>query len=345
MRRLIVFCVLCFVAAGVSLAQDDDFREIGPVTEAVLERGALNCGVNGEVVGFSLQTEDGEYVGFDVDICRSVAAAILGDADAVNYIPLLAGDRAAAIIEGRIDLLSRNTTWTLGRDTQWRATFGPTIFYDGQGLMAFEDDDYLFLEDFEGKTICTNSGTTTENNISDEMDAIDVEFTLVTFESFDEVMEAFNNRECDAVTSDVSQLLSHRFRQDDPEQYMILPQVISKEPLGPVMSESDPQFADIVTWVVFGLIQAEEYGISSENIEEILSDPDMDVDIMRFLGQTEDSQVGQFLGLENDFMVDVISQVGNYGEIFDRNLAQLGLQRGYNNLWLVGGLLYSPPWR
>ncbi|GAB4312511.1 MAG: amino acid ABC transporter substrate-binding protein [Phototrophicales bacterium] len=344
MRRLILLGLLWLLPLATSMAQEEDFREIGPVTQAVIDRGALNCGVNGDVVGFSLATETG-YVGFDVDICRAVAAAILGDADAVNYIPLLASERAAAIMTGQVDLLSRNTTWTLGRDTQWRATFGPTVFYDGQGLMAFAEDGYLFLEDFEGKTICTNAGTTTESNIRDEMDAIGVSFNLVTFPSFDEVLDAFNARECDAVTSDVSQLLSHRFRQEDPEQYMILPQVISKEPLGPVMSESDPQFADIVTWVVFGLIQAEEYGIDSQNIDDILADPETDIDILRFLGQTEDSQVGLFLGLRNDFMVDVIRQVGNYAEIFERNLAPLGLQRGYNNLWLVGGLLYSPPWR
>ncbi|PJF20824.1 MAG: amino acid ABC transporter substrate-binding protein, partial [Phototrophicales bacterium] len=218
MRRLILLGLLWLLPLATSVAQEEDFREIGPVTQAVIDRGALNCGVNGEVVGFSLATEIG-YVGFDVDICRAVAAAILGDADAVNYIPLLASERAAAIMTGQVDLLSRNTTWTLGRDTQWRATFGPTVFYDGQGLMAFAEDGYLFLEDFEGKTICTNAGTTTESNIRDEMDAIGVSFNLVTFPSFDEVLDAFNARECDAVTSDVSQLLSHRFRQEDPEQY------------------------------------------------------------------------------------------------------------------------------
>lgn len=319
--------------------------EVGTVTSRIIDRGSLVCGVNQALPGFGAPNDAGEFVGFDIDVCRAVAAAILGDATAVTFRPITAAERQPVLASGEVDMISRNTTFTLVRDTLWGATFGPTTFYDGQGVMVFADSGIAALEDLAGGRICTNQGTTTEQNITDTMGQLGLEFELQTYQDFDAVMAAFNEGGCDAVTSDVSGLISRQASSADPGSYQILDVVISKEPLGPLSPEGDSQFADILRWVVFGLIQAEEFGISSTNIDDFLASENPD--IQRFLG-VNGNDLGANLNLPADFMQTVIRQVGNYGEIWDRNLGPdtpFNLERGVNALWTNGGLLYSPPFR
>lgn len=347
---IVVFALL--VVSGAALAQDPTptatplpIPEVGGVTQAILDRGNLICGVNQTLPGFGFPNDAGVFQGFDVDVCRAVAAAILGDASLVTYRPITAAERQPALVSGEVDMISRNTTNTLTRDTLWASTFAPTTFYDGQGVMVMADSGIASLADLEGGTICTNAGTTTEQNITDAMGKEGLDFELQTFQDFNGVMAAFYEGRCDAVTTDVSGLVSQKASAPDPGSLSILPFVISKEPLGPLTPQSDTQFADIVRWVVYGLIQAEEFGITSENVDSFLTSEDPA--IQRFLG-TNGNTLGATLNLPNDFMVTVISQVGNYGEIFDRNLGPdtiFGLERGVNALWTDGGLMYSPPFR
>jgi general L-amino acid transport system substrate-binding protein len=340
--------IALLATSGAVLAQDPTpvpVPEIGSITQAILDRGSLICGVNQALPGFGFPNDAGEFEGFDVDFCRAVAAAILGDADAVTYRPVTAGERQAVLASGEVDMISRNTTFTLTRDTLWGATFAPTTFYDGQGVMVNAGSGLATLEDLEGGTICTNAGTTTEQNITDAMASRGLEFDLQTFQDFDGVMAAFFEGRCDAVTSDISGLVSRQAIAPDPGALEILDIVISKEPLGPLSPQSDEQFAEIVRWVIYGVIQAEESGITSENVSEFLESDNPD--IQRLLG-TNGNTLGSTLNLPNDFMVTVISQVGNYGEIFNRHLGPdtiFGLERGLNDLWTNGGLLYAIPFR
>lgn len=342
-KKLFVFTALLallVLAAAPMSAQD---RPLGEITQRIIERGSLICGVNDVLPGFGFKNESGEFSGFDVDICRAVAAAILGDANAVTFRPTTGADRPTVLASGEVDMLSRNTTWTLSRDVDWGASFGPTTFYDGQGIMVRTDSGILAIEELAGGTICTNAGTTTELNITDAMQSRGLEFTLQTFQEFNGAMAAFNEGACDAVTTDISGLVSTKGSSADPGSYTILDIVLSKEPLGPLSPQSDAQFADIVRWVVYGLIQAEEFGINSQNVDSFLTSSDPS--IQRFLGIGENLS-GTYLGISNDFMVTVIKSVGNYGEIYDRNLtAPFGLQRGVNALWTDGGLMYNPPFR
>lgn len=350
-KLLSVVALGTLVLGSVASAQDATptatpfVATVGPITQRILDRGSLVCGVNSALPGFGSTNDAGEFVGFDVDICRAVAAAVLGDSTKVEFRPLTAAERPTVLASGEVDMISRNSTWTLSRDTEWGATFGPTTFYDGQGVMVFADAGIATLEDLAGGTICTNAGTTTELNMTDAMSKIGAEFELQTFPDFDGVMAAFNENRCDAVTSDVSGLVSRQASAADPGALQILDVTLSKEPLGPLTPQSDSQFADIVRWTIYGLIQAEEFGITSENIGDFATSEDPSV--QRFLG-LNDNPSGRYLGLSNDFMVTVITQVGNYGEIFDRNLGPdtiFGLDRGINALWTEGGLMYAPPFR
>lgn len=342
-KKLFVFTALLallVLAAAPMSAQD---RPLGEITQRIIERGSLICGVNDVLPGFGFKNESGEFSGFDVDICRAVAAAILGDANAVTFRPTTGADRPTVLASGEVDMLSRNTTWTLSRDVDWGASFGPTTFYDGQGIMVRTDSGILAIEELAGGTICTNAGTTTELNITDAMQSRGLEFTLQTFQEFNGAMAAFNEGACDAVTTDISGLVSTKGSSADPGSYTILDIVLSKEPLGPLSPQSDAQFADVVRWVVYGLIQAEEFGINSQNVDSFLTSSDPS--IQRFLGVGENLS-GTYLGLPNDFMVTVIKSVGNYGEIYERNLTSpFGLQRGVNAQWTDGGLMYAPPFR
>jgi general L-amino acid transport system substrate-binding protein len=347
LKRLMIasFVLVALVVLAVSGSVAQDAVQLGPITQAIIDRGELICGVHTGLAGFGIVNDAGEYEGFDVDICRAVAAAILGDATAVSFSPLEAEQRQAAIQSGEIDMMSRNTTWTLTRDAVWGATFGPTVFYDGQGFAVGVDSGITDLSGLDGTTICVQTGTTTELNLADTMSANGLAYEPLVFNEADATWGAFAEGRCDAFTTDLSGVAAYVAASADPSAFSILPDVISKEPLGPLTPQSDPQFADIVRWTVFGLFQAEEFGITSENIDEFVASDDPG--IQRFLGQGENA-TGSNYGIANDFMVTVIRQVGNYSEIFERNIGPdtiFGLERGVNALWTDGGLMYSPPWR
>ncbi len=318
----------------------------GDLLEVVLDRGELNCGVNEVLPGFGSRDTDGNLVGFDVDLCRAVAAALFGDADAVRLEPLTASARFEAVNSGLIDLLSRNTTWTQSRDTDLGLDFAPTTYYDGQQLMAKGADGFSsgsVLSDIEGATVCTNAGTTTEKNISEAASALGVNITLQTFEDFDIVMENFKSGACQVVTTDGSGLVSRKAVDPEGGDWFIFPEVpISKEPLGPAWSQNQSRFGDVVTWTIFAMLIAEEAGIDSTNVADAQANPPND-EIGRLLGGEGELQTA--MGIPTSAFFDVISQVGNYAEVFDKHLRPLGLERGLNALWSDGGLLYPPPAR
>ena len=323
----------------------------GDVLARVRDRGRLVCGVNDAVPGFGFVTEAGEFEGFDIDFCKVVAAAVLGDAEAVDYRPLTAEQRFTALQSGEIDVLIRNTTWTAERDGSEGATFLHPTFYDGQGMMVRADSEHQELEDMGGTTICVLSGTTTELNLESQFRARGVEYTPLSFEDNDPLQQAFIQERCDGWTSDKSQLAGVRSNwpenQGGPEALRILDETMSKEPLGPVVRDGDVEWAQAVDWAVIATLQAEEFDISSENLDEMLESDDPE--IQRFLGQpVEGEPFDPGLGLEPDFAVDVIRAVGNYAEIYDRNVGEespLELERGINALWTDGGLHYPPPYR
>lgn len=311
---------------------------------AVLERGQLICGVDGGIPGFSFVDESGNYSGLDVDVCRAVAAALFDDPDAVEYRRLDSTERFTALSGGEVDMLSRNTTWTISRDTQVGMEFGPTTFYDGQGMMVREDSGITSLEDFAGKAVCVETGTTTELNLTDQMRKLGVDFEPVVFQDADAAYAAYDEGRCEGMTSDKSQLIARRSTLPTPDEHVLLDVTMSKEPLGPLTVNNDSAWFDVVKWVTYGLIQAEEFGITSENIDEFVGSDDPN--IARFLG--EEGTLGEDMGIPNDFMARAIRHVGNYGEIYERNLgaeSQFKLDRGLNALWNEGGLLYSPPFR
>jgi general L-amino acid transport system substrate-binding protein len=314
----------------------------------VQSRGQLICGVNGGLPGFSfLEEGTGTWSGFDADFCRAIAAAVLGDPEAVEFRPLSADERSTALQTGEIDVLIRNTTWTVSRDTAW-GLFAPTTFYDGQGMMVTTATGAETLEDLAGATICVQSGTTNELNVTDEMRALGVEFTPQIFGDIDATYEAYSQGRCDAVTSDRSQLVARRTVLANPDDHVILDVVMSKEPLGPVAPLGDEQWFNVVKWTVFATFEAEEQGIDSTNVEQMRDTSESPV-IRRLLGvQPDAGELAAGLGLEDDWVVNVISAVGNYGEIYDRNLGPgtpFDLDRGPNRQWTDGGLLYAPPYR
>ena len=316
---------------------------------AVQERGNLICGVNGSLAGFSFLDEDGNTVGFDADFCRAVAAAVLGDPEAVEYRALSTDQRGPALQTGEVDVLIRNTTWTVSRDTTW-GLFAPTTFYDGQAIMVNSTAvDAATIEDLAGATICVQTGTTTELNLADTFGAAGIDFEPLPFAEIDPTYAAYEEGRCDAVTSDRSQLVSRRTAFATPDDHVILEEVLSKEPLGPVAPLGDDQWFNIVRWVVFATIEAEEQGITSENAAE-MAETSTDPVVQRLLGVTPEGAEAfdDGLGLEPDWVLTMITAVGNYGEIYERNLGPgtpFELERGLNELWTNGGLLYAPPYR
>lgn len=317
---------------------------VGGRLQTVIQRGNLICGVNGGLAGFSNLEADGTTSGFDADFCRVVAVAIFGDPESVEFVPLSAQERFPAVQAGTVDVLFRNTTWTVSRDSSVLLDFGPVTFYDGQGIMTREAQNVTSLEDLADATICVQSGTTTELNLTDQFRARNIAFTPLVFESIDATYTAYGEERCDAVTSDRSQLIARRTTLANPDDHVILDDVLSKEPLAPAVAQGDSQWRDVVSWAVYATIQAEEFGINSTNTEEFLDSENPD--IRRFMGVEGDLGVG--LGLENDFTVQIIQEVGNYAEIYDRNLGPgtpFDLERGINAPWTNGGLLYSPPFR
>jgi general L-amino acid transport system substrate-binding protein len=324
----------------------------GSLLQTVQDRGTLNCGVNDAVPGFGYTDAEGNFSGFDIDYCRAVAAAVLGDANKVTYRPLTAQQRFTALQSGEIDVLIRNTTFTASRDGREGATFLTTTFYDGQGMMVYADSGITSIDDMANLSVCVLSGTTTELNLAARFGS--TPYTPLTFDANDQLQAAFVAGQCDGWTSDKSQLAGVRSNfpeaEGGPEALVILDETFSKEPLGPVVADGDTQWAQVVDWVVLATITAEEWDLTSANATSYDGD---DAEIRRFLGLEVETDDGPTtfdpgLGLPTDFAAQVISQVGNYGEIFDRNVGPdtaLGLSRGVNALWTDGGLLYSPPYR
>jgi general L-amino acid transport system substrate-binding protein len=322
---------------------------VGARLAAIRARGQIICGVNGGLQGFSFLDETSNtWSGFDADYCRAVAAAVFGDATKVEFRALSADDRSTALQSGAIDVLIRNTTWTSSRDAAW-GNFGPTTFYDGQGMMVNTTlTDATTLEELAGATICVQTGTTTQLNLADQMAVRDIEFEALTFDDIDLTYGAYTEGRCDAVTSDRSQLVGRRSGFTTPDDHALLDVVMSKEPLGPAVPANDDQWFDIVKWVVYATIQAEESGIDSTNVTS-MRDTSTDPVTKRLLGvQPDVGTLASALGLEDGWVVNVITAVGNYEEIYNRNLGPstaLALDRGPNQLWNQGGLLYAPPYR
>lgn len=316
----------------------------GETLQVVRDRGTLICGVHGSFAGFGTVDASGAFVGFDVDFCKAVAAAIFNDATKVEYRPLSAQERFTAVQTREVDMLSRNTTWTTARDTSIGLDFAPVTFFDGQGMMVRSAENITTLEDMGGASVCVQSGTTTELNLADNFRARQLEFDAVVFEEQAQAVAAYDEGRCDAITSDKSQLASNRQEMQVPGDHVILDVTMSKEPLAPAVLQGDPQWKDIVTWVIFGIFTAEELGITSENIDTFATSEDPNV--RRLLGVEGDLGVG--LGLDNTFMVNVIKAVGNYGEIYNRHLGPetpFNLPRAQNELWTNGGLIYAAPFR
>ncbi|MGO3055339.1 MULTISPECIES: amino acid ABC transporter substrate-binding protein [Halomonadaceae] len=312
--------------------------------EDTVERGAVQCGVSDGLPGFSAPDGDGNWQGLDVDVCRAVAAAVLGDADAVNYISLNAVERFTALQSGEVDVLSRNTTWTTTRDTTLGLNFAGVNFYDGIGFMVSRDLGISGADELDGAAICIQTGTTTELNVADYFRANDMQFDPIVFDTSEQTVGGFQAGRCDVLTSDTSQLAALRIQLDDPEGAVILPDIISKEPLGPVVRQGDDTWFNIVKWSLFAMLNAEEYGVTSENVDDMTSSENPD--IARLLGQ--DGNYGEGMGLEADWAYNIISQVGNYAESFERNVGMgspLEIERGANALWNQGGFQYAPPIR
>ena len=318
----------------------------GKTLDAIKARGQLVCGVSSGVAGFSQADSSGQWSGLDVDICRAIAASLLGDANKVKWVPLVAQQRFAALQSGEVDILSRNTSWTLTRDASLGLSFTGTTYYDGQAFMVPAKSKVKSAKQLKNATVCVQSGTTTEKNLSEFSRANGLAIKPVVFEKFDAANAAYFAGRCQAYTTDASGLASIRNKEaKNPSDHLILPELISKEPLSPAVRRGDDEFFAIIRWVVFGLIEAEEYGVTKANVEGLQRDT-KDPAVGRLLGTSEDT--GKLLGLDKDWMARALKATGNYGEIFERNVgpkSPLGLPRGSNNLWSKGGLLYAPPVR
>ena len=324
------------------------FALIGSVSAGTLDdvkaKGFIQAGVNGDLFGFGKPDEKGVWKGLDVDTARAIAAAVFGDADKVKYTPLTAKTRFTALQSGEIDVLTRNCTQTLSRDTALGLDFAQVNYYDGQGFLVSKKLGVKSAKELDGASVCVLPGTTTELNVADYFRSNGMKMKPVVIENTAELAKAFFAGRCDCLTSDASQLAGTRAVAPNPKDYIILPEIISKEPLAPAVRHGDNQWKDIVNWSVLAMIEAEELGITSKNVDEMLNSTDPK--IMRFLGVTEGN--GKSLGLDEKFAYTIVKQVGNYGEVFERNVGvktPLGIERGLNALWTDGGLMYSPPFK
>ncbi len=319
----------------------------GKDLEAIKKRGELVCGVNTGLPGFSAADSQGKWSGMDVDVCRSVAAAILGNADKVRYVPLTAQQRFTALQSGEIDMLARNTTWTLTRDASLGLSFVGVNFYDGQGFMVPKKLNVKSARQLKGATVCVQSGTTTELNLTDFSRANKLDIKPVVFEKLEAAVGAYASGRCQAYTTDASGLASTRAKDmAKPDDHVILPELISKEPLGPAVRRGDDEFEAIVKWVGFALIEAEEYGVTQGNVDQQKASS-TNPSVMRLLGMGNED-TGKLLGLDKEWAYRAIKAVGNYGEQFERHVGPktaIGLPRGVNNLWTNGGVMYAPPIR
>ncbi len=324
-------------AAGVASAQTK-------VLDTVKARGNLNCGVGTGTPGFAFPDDKGNWSGLDVDYCRAVAAAIFDDGQKVSFKPLTAKERFTALQSGEIDVLSRTTTWTMSRDSSMGLSFVGVMYYDGQGFMVPSKLGVKSAKELNGASVCVATGTTTELNLADYFRANKMTYKPVVFEKADEVNAAYDSGRCDVYTTDQSSLYAQRLRLKKPTDHVVLPEVISKEPLGPSVRQGDFQWFSLTKWVYFALLNAEELGVNSKNVDEMLKSSNPE--IKRLLGV--EGEFGKGIGLEKDWVVRIIKAVGNYGEIFERNVGPatpLKIERGINQLWTKGGLQYAPPVR
>ncbi len=324
------------VAAGFASAQ---------TLAEVQERGSLNCGVSTGVVGFAAPDANGDWQGFDVDVCRAVAAAVLGDPTAVSYVPTTGQTRFTALASGEVDLLARNTTWTFSRDVDLSFEFVGINYYDGQGFIAPRELGVSSALELDGATICIQTGTTTELNLADYISGNNMSYEPVPIETNAEALQQLLAGACDVYTTDASGLAASRSTFEDPDAWVILPEIISKEPLGPLVRHGDNEWGDVVRWTLNALIAAEELGVTSANVGEIGGTTE-NPEIARLVGS--DNELGAMLGLDAGWAARAIAAVGNYGEVFEGNIGEstpIGLARGLNAQWTDGGLLYSPPFR
>lgn len=330
------------LAAACSLATP---AWAGQTLDTVLKRGVLHCGVSDGLPGFSYTDASGNYVGIDADFCRAVAAALFGDAKKVKFTPLTAKERFTALQSGEIDVLSRNSTWTISRDVGMGMSFTGVTYYDGQGFLVNKKLGVKSARELDGATVCTQAGSTSEMNLSDYFRTNGMKYTPVTYEKSDESAKALESGRCDVLTSDQSQLYAQRIKLANPDDYVVLPEVISKEPLGPVVRQGDSEWFNVVRWTLFALVAAEEYGITSANVDQ-MAKTSTNPEVRRLLGL--DTDFGKDMKLKKDWAYQIVKQVGNYGEMFERNVGKgspLKIERGLNAQWNKGGLQYAPPFR
>ncbi|MCB1517077.1 MAG: amino acid ABC transporter substrate-binding protein [Hyphomicrobiaceae bacterium] len=338
MKKIIkVALAAAFGLAGVATAQAGTLQD-------VQAKGFVQCGSNGSLPGFGVPDDQGNWTGLDVDYCRALAAAVFGDPNAVKFTPLSAKERFTALQSGEVDVLSRNTTWTMTRDASLGLNFVGVDYYDGQGFMVRKSLDVSSALELSGAAVCTNTGTTTELNVADYFRANNLDYEVVAFEKGDEVIAAYDAGRCDVFTTDASGLYAERLKLTNPDEHMILPEIISKEPLGPVVRQGDDEWFNVNKWVLNAIINAEDLGVNQANVDQMLGSDNPE--IRRLLGA--EGTFGEMIGLSNDWAYNVIKMVGNYADIFDRNVGPdtpLGISRGLNALWSKGGILYAPPIR
>jgi len=339
MKKTVFFSALTIagLAAGAATAGTLD---------DVKARGKLNCGVSTGVIGFASPDANGEWQGFDVGVCRAVAAAVLGDSTAIEFVPTTGKTRFTALASGEIDMLARNTTWTFSRDVDLKFTFVGVNYYDGQGFLVPKDLGVSSATELDGATVCIQTGTTTELNLADYFRSNNMSYEPVPIETNAEAQQQFLAGACDVFTTDASGLAATRSAFENPDDYILLPEIISKEPLGPLVRHGDDQWGDVVRWTLNALISAEELGVNSANIADLAAAPGNNPEINRMLGT--EGNLGEMLQLDADWAVRAISAGGNYGELFEKNIGEntpVGLARGLNAQWTNGGLIYSPPFR
>ncbi|MCB9993725.1 MAG: amino acid ABC transporter substrate-binding protein [Hyphomicrobiaceae bacterium] len=329
--------VAAFSVAGAAAASAGTLQD-------VQAKGFVQCGSNGSLPGFGVPDDQGNWTGLDVDYCRAVAAAVFGDSNAVKFTPLSAAERFTALQSGEIDVLSRNTTWTMTRDASLGLNFVGVDYYDGQGFMVRKSLGVSSALELSGAAVCTNTGTTTELNVADYFRSNNLEYEVVAFQKGDEVIAAYDAGRCDVFTTDASGLYAERLKLTNPDEHMILPEIISKEPLGPVVRQGDDEWFNVNKWVLNAMINAEDLGVNQANVDQMLGSDNPE--IRRLLGA--EGNFGEMIGLPNNWAYNVIKMVGNYADVFERNVGPdtpLGISRGLNALWKDGGILYAPPIR
>jgi general L-amino acid transport system substrate-binding protein len=342
MRRPVILlagAAMLAASAGFSLAQQ---TAAGGLLASVKAKGTIRCGVNPGLAGFAFPDKSGQWRGLDVDVCRSVAAAVFGDAGKVQYVPLTAKDRFTALQSGEVDVLARNATWTLSRNAQLGINFIGTNFYDGQAFMVKAGSGIKSVNELKGASVCVIQGTSTEKTLADYFNSRSMKYEPVSFADANAVADAYLMGRCDVMTSDQSQLTAVRSQTPDPNAHVILPEIITKEPLSPAVRSGDDQWANVVRWSFYAMVEAEEIGLDSKNIRQQVASS-TDPAVQRFTGKIDN--FGPMLGLDKEWAVHIIEQVGNYAESYDRNVKPIGLARGVNRLWRDGGYLITPPLR